>query len=391
MWRGLRDGHRAAHRAVTASVDLPVSVPAARRCLVLAVLLAGLGACGEAPLVSDCVPSVDPTCEPPLPEDEVVAGVNLTTLFALPSRTEVDAAFVSISATDGTSATLTPLTTGQDRQFTLALDRGGERVLTALVRVPGPAAEQTRLRTVVILTDGTDGASQADLLTDTGFAALPGRAVQVVVAYRGEALSVNGTTLPSTLDSDPYRADVADLRALLAALSQIPRVDPDRIGVLGVGRGGTVGLLTALQDERVRAVVTLGAPTDLFRTSFRAEARDRLLGVSPADPYPALDALAAPVLQLRDGEIARDQARLGLLALSPARLTAARPLPAVLALHAAGDRVVGDDQLVSLRDALSPSPGTPQITTLVDDATHETLLGVPVVQGQIAAFIDQVL
>ena len=297
--RGLRDGHRAADRAVTAAVDLLASMPATRRCLVLAVLFAGLGACGEAPLVSDCVPSVDPTCETPGPEDEVVAGVNLTALFGLPSRTEVDAAFVPIPGTDGTTATLTPLTTGEDRQFTLALDRAGERVLTALVRVPGAPAEQTRLRTLVVLTDGTDGASSADLLTDAGFGALPARVVQVLVAYRGEALSAGGTTVASTLASAPYLGDVADVRALLAALSQVPRVDPDRIGVLGVGRGGTVGLLTALQDDRVRSVVTLGAPTDLLRTSFRAEARTRLLGMSPPDPYPALNVLAAPVLGVR--------------------------------------------------------------------------------------------
>lgn len=353
----------------------------------LLILVGGLAACGEAPLVSECVPSVDPTCETPGPDDEVVAGVNLTALFRPPSATQAEA----VAPTDSTTTTLTRLADSPDWRLTVALDRAGERVLTALARVPGQPGDVTRLPTVVVLTDGTDGASADDVLAAGGFGSLPDRVVQVVVAYRGEPLALADSAIASTLAPAPYRADVADLRALLAVLPQVPRVDPGRIGVLGVGRGGTVGLLTALWDDRVRAVVTLGAPTDLFAPSFQDEARARLLGMSPLDPYPALDALVAPVIGLRDGALTRDQARLDLLSLSPARLAAARPLPAVLALHARGDRVVGEDQLVSLRTALAPSPGTPQITDIIDDATRETLLQVPGVQGQIRSFLDTAL
>ncbi|MGB3544102.1 hypothetical protein, partial [Rubrivirga sp.] len=55
-------------------------------------------ACSETP-VAVCVPEVDPTCEDrPGPGDEVVGGVNLTALFAAPTRAEVDSARTDVPA-----------------------------------------------------------------------------------------------------------------------------------------------------------------------------------------------------------------------------------------------------------------------------------------------------
>lgn len=376
----------------------PVLPPSMRRLVpllpllaVVLVLTAATG-CDETPLVSECVPGIDPSCETPMPGDEIVAGVNLTMLFASPTTEEVAAARQAPTATPAT-ATLTPLVAFETyRRFTLAFDHDGERLFTAFVRVPGGADQTTRLRTVVILTDGIDGAAEADLLTDASFGSLVTDAVQVVVAYRGEALGLFG---PPPIDSDvapdPYRADVADLGALLAALPMVPRADASRVGVLGVGRGGTVALLAALYGAPVESVVTLGAPTDLFAPSFRADSRASLQGRTPTEPYPAFETLAAPVLQLRDGVISRDETRRSLLEVSPARLAAGRTLPAVFALHAIGDSVVGDDQLASLGAVLTSTPDTPRLTLLVEDTSHAGLIGVPTVQSQIAAFLDQTL
>ncbi len=353
------------------------------------LLVAG---CSEPTVVSDCVPGVDPDCDTPLPDDEVVAGVNLTALFATPTSAEVAAARTTAPATDA-EATLTALPAGRDgaRRFRLALDREGRRIVTALVRVPTTLGSNTILPTVLVLTDGTDGAQATDALTDAAFGPLVDAFVQVVVAYRGEALEVDGDAARSDLAPDPYRADVADVRAVLAALARAPNVDRQRVGVVGVGRGGTVALLTALQDPAVGAVVTLGAPSDLFAPSFRAEARAQLLGQTPASPYPALDVLAAPVLAVRDGQLAPDAARLGLIALSPARLAAGRRLPAVLALHASGDVIVGDDQLASLRTVLRSESGTPRIAETIDNADHDGLIRMPAVQERIGAFLNGAL
>ena len=366
-------------------------VPSFLSLAALLLLAAGTG-CDSTPLISECVPGVDPTCETPTPGDEIVAGVNLTALFASPTTEEVAAARQAPAPTTAT-ATLTPLVAFDTyRRFTLAFDQEGERLFTAFVRVPGGADQTTRLRTVVVLTDGTDGAAEADLLTDPSFGSLVKDAVQIVVAYRGEALGLFGPPpVASDVAPDPYRADVADLGALLAALPMVPRADAGRVGVVGIGRGGTVALLATLYGAPVESVVTLGAPTDLFAASFRAEVRTELLGSPPTEPFPAFGTLVAPVLQLRDGAVSRDEARQSLLEVSPARLATGRPLPALFAVHAVGDRVVGDDQLASLGAVLTSTPDTPRPTLLVEDTSHDDLIGVPTVQSQIAAFFDQTL
>ncbi|PAP78348.1 hypothetical protein [Rubrivirga marina] len=351
------------------------------------MLLAG---CSESPPVTECVPAIDPDCETPDPgEDEVVAGVNLTDLFETPTAPESDAALaIGVSATDG-EPTVTELRAAADgsRQFLLAYDFEGERIVTALARVPQGVGATTRLPTVLVLTDGTDGASEADLLTAAGFGFLVDNAVQVVMAYRGEPLVVGGDAARSQFEPDPYRADVGDVRAILGVIDRVPRTDPSRLGLVGVGRGGTVALLAAVRGASVSAVVALGAPTDLFADSFRGEVRSRLLGTTPANPYPALDALAAPAFALRDGTLDLEGARLALTRLSPARLRPNDRLPAILALHAAGDPVVGEDQLTSLDAALTSSAARPRITEIVDDVTREGLMANGTVQGRIAAFL----
>ena len=371
---------------------LPVPLPV----LVALALGAGtlLAGCSEPPPVSACVPAIDPDCGPTGPgEDEIVAGVNLTDLFAAPSPAESDAALaVGVNATDGEAA-VTELTAAADgsRRFLLAYDFEGERVVTALARVPAGPGLTTRLPTVLVLTDGTDGATEADLLTNPAFGVLVTDAVQVVMAYRGEPLTVDGEAARSQFEPDPYRADVADVRAILGVLDRVPRTDPSRVGIVGVGRGGTVALLAAIRGADVEAVVTLGAPTDLYGTSFRGEVRSRLLGNTPANAYPALDALAAPAFGLRDGALDLAGARLELTRLSPARLRPNDRLPAVLALHAAGDPVVGEDQLSSLGAALLPRSGLPRIADVVEYVSREGLLTDGQVQSRIAAFLDDEL
>jgi len=389
IFAGEGPGHRRAGPSV------PVRPPSSamvfgRAPLPVLGLLALLAGCSETPPVSECVPALDPDCETPgTPDDEVVAGVNLTELFAPPTAAETEAALATgINATDG-EPTVTELTAAADgsRRFLLAFDFEGERVVTALARVPTGVGLTTRLPTVLVLTDGTDGATEADLLTAESFGFLVDNAVQIVMAYRGEPLVVDGDAARSQFEPDPYLADVGDVRAIAGVLDRVPRTDPSRLGIVGIGRGGTVALLAAIRGADAQAVVTLGAPTDLFADSFRDEARSRLLDNTPSDPYPALDALMAPVLSLRDGTVDVEGARLGLVRLSPARLRPTDRLPAVLAFHAGGDPVVGEDQLASLDAALTSTAERPRIVEIVDDVTRDGLLANGTVQSRIAAFL----
>ena len=52
--------------------------------------------------------------------------------------------------------------------------------------------------------------------------------------------------------------------SLSVALEQAPELDEERVAILGLSRGGGVGLLTAARDKRIKAVVEFFGPTDLF-------------------------------------------------------------------------------------------------------------------------------
>ncbi|MFT3915408.1 MAG: prolyl oligopeptidase family serine peptidase [Anaeromyxobacteraceae bacterium] len=63
-------------------------------------------------------------------------------------------------------------------------------------------------------------------------------------------------------------ADVRDVLALVPLLESLPEVDPSRIGMLGVDRGGMMTLAALAADgergpRRFKAAITVGAATDL--------------------------------------------------------------------------------------------------------------------------------
>ncbi len=53
--------------------------------------------------------------------------------------------------------------------------------------------------------------------------------------------------------------DLADMRAALNYLHRRPDADPKGVGLFGISKGGSVGLLAAAADRKVRCVVTDGA------------------------------------------------------------------------------------------------------------------------------------
>lgn len=120
--------------------------------------------------------------------------------------------------------------------------------------LPGGAAGATRLPGVVLCT-GIQGVKElampllAQALADAGFAAL-------TFDYRGFGGSEGPRWRPL-----PHE-QVRDARAALTYLCQHPRVDANRVGLLGMSLGGAHALVAAAEDERARCVVALEPVTD---------------------------------------------------------------------------------------------------------------------------------
>ena len=228
----------------------------------------------ECPGAADCVE----------PGPDVVAGVDITALFAAPTPAERDSVAARLARTGGTdapriaSATVTPLAANSDGTTFVRLaftDAAGRTVTSAVARIPPQTELPGSLPVLLILTDGAGDAGEADFLTGETAAGLDRSTIQVVVAARGATLtartagSSSQTPYPSGVPADPYRADVLDLLAVADNLALVPRADAGRVGAVGVGRGGAVALLAAERRgsgaaSRFRAVASLGAPTSLF-------------------------------------------------------------------------------------------------------------------------------
>jgi fermentation-respiration switch protein FrsA (DUF1100 family) len=161
--------------------------------------------------------------------------------------------------------------------------------LAADLHLPDDIGGAAPLRAVVLSTPGSSvkeqiGANYASRLAVRGIAALvfdPGHQGQ----SGGE---------PRDLE-DPYRRG-EDISYAIDALSVIPGIAPERIGVLGICAGGGYAVHTARTDHRIKAVGTV-VPGNMG-TSFRS--------FQPDGPATALEAMAdARIEETRAGEPTR--------------------------------------------------------------------------------------
>jgi fermentation-respiration switch protein FrsA (DUF1100 family) len=170
----------------------------------------------------------------------------------------------------------------------IAIPRGPIE-LAADLHLPDDIDDAAALRGVVLSTPGSSvkeqiGANYASRLAARGIAALV-----FDPAHQGQS---GGE--PRDLE-DPYRRG-EDISYAIDALSTIPGIDPERIGVLGICAGGGYAVHTARTDHRIKAVGTV-VPGNIG-TSFRS--------FQPDGPAAALDTMAdARIEETRTGELTR--------------------------------------------------------------------------------------
>ena len=330
-----------------------------RRLLFFALPLA-LAAC-DSPSTCD-----GPGCGGGPPQDDIVAGVNLTRLFATATPAELAAVRAEWSSRDATRAgrytvALVDTLTGEDGAPLHVYEgrdaASGAVLFHGVVRLPIRAPGDVRRRPLVlVLPDGDEGTGP-DLLE--ALPILPTEREEyayAVLAYRGEPLRAGGQTFGSSAPPRPYDLDTDDAHAFVDAVRvREPEVFPDRVAVIGFGRGGTVALLAVERAHPFDLAVSLGAPTSFFLSSVRFPSRQWLLGQGPIR-LPAFPTVAAQVLgPLRDSAITYDQARLDLLRRSPAPFVT--PPPFLILAHGVLDNVVPVEHGRAVRGILGTGEG----------------------------------
>ncbi|MGB5354625.1 MAG: hypothetical protein WBN32_13510, partial [Woeseia sp.] len=287
----------------------------------------------------------------PAPPDSIVAGVNLNRLFAAPTGNERIAVRSDWSARDlqlpaRYNFTREPDLTGPDGEelhvYAGREPGSGAVFFYGLVRLPirNPGDVRTRA-TLLVLPDGEAGTSDHALRVGS----LPfgteihEEFVYVTMAYRGETLRAGGETF--TPDTTPwaYDLEVDDALALIDhVVGAEILADAGRIGVLGVGRGGGVGLLAEFRTNDFDIVIDIAGPANFFASSFRSKT-EGVLTHGMTGSFPGLQSIADRVLfPLRDGDITMAEARLALLRRSPSHFVG--PPPFIFVAHGGQDFVV---------------------------------------------------
>ncbi len=363
------------------------------RSLALAALFLVAG-CGDTP-VADCGPGTSVECPS---SDEVVAGVNLTDLFATPTNAEVDAAHAHLASGEG----------GRTFSSVAEIDRGGRETVTVLrgdaggtegsffaaVRQPPRAPGDQRQRPLVLfLSDGEDVDLTGALRTFPLRQRLRDDAVIVLGVRRGGTLRVDGQTFESAASGvapfDPaLSADMLALVGYVRSRGEAFGADPERVALIGHGPGGTAALLAGARTGVDDYILSLAAPTSFFAASVRQAAREYLRG-GVANPFPGLvSVLDSTAGQVRDGRATMAEARLALLTRSPADLLPpaqrSRPLAFVFAAHGEIDSVVPIDQMQALTPLVREADG---LLLPLPDVTHETILQDAQVLSVGAAFV----
>ena len=266
----------------------------------------------------------------------------------------------------------------------------GEVAHYGLVRVP-PADVTARPSILLVLQEAGVSVSEFDLLTGARYEEVADQFIQVLVAYRGEALAALGQTYTSTAAPSVYDQDVDDTLGLLrATISRNPAAENDEVAIYGFGRGGTVGLLAALRSPvpstayTVRGVVDLAGFTDYQTTSFRAVVTNLLEGRPSSFPGSAF--LADEVFDpLREGTLPLSAARSALIRRSPNVFITT--FPPTFMRHGTDDNAVNQLQSDRLFQSLLENPLGEVSYETVEGVGHDDLPTLSSVQNAVRSFL----
>ena len=316
--------------------------------------------------------------------DAASGGLDLNALFAPPTADEItqvkeewDTRTPEVSGVSPELDSEVPAGLGSVRVRILSHTVGGHKHYGAVV-TPVGAADPGSLPVILYAHGGDDGVNIDQIVLVNTLLQFQGlSAAFVVPSYRSEPLQLGDEVFLSEGPPSPWDRDVDDTISLLSvALEQAPELDEERVAILGLSRGGGVGLLTAARDKRIKAVVEFFGPTDLFDEYAREIFEEALEG--KLRDLPGLDYL---------NEILLLPWKLGVLSDAEARLELVRRsgvyfvdrLPPVQLHHGTEDAVVAVSQAYRLIAAMKAAGKTDFEEYIYDGGTHDytTLLGAP--------------
>jgi len=327
---------------------------------------------------------------------DVVAGVDLDVLFAAPTSTER-------AQVDEDWASRSPVAEGVAEEGERVAELGGVpvriRIVSHLVDghrhygliVEPQEAPFDPVPVLMYAHGGEGGVSLEELLLVASALQLSGDDfVLAAPAFRSETLRVGAESWLSEGPASPWDRDVDDALALLeVVLATVPFADPNRLGVVGLSRGGAVALLMGIREPRIRGVVSFFAPTDFFGPFVRGVFRETLLGRPPS--LPGVGFLAQEIIEpLREGTMAESEVRLELLRRSSARF--AERLPAVQIHHGTADGIVPVEEaehLIAAMDLLGRGP--PDFQAFLYPGAGHSPIQMPESAGRTRAFLAAVL
>lgn len=296
-------------------------------------------------------------------DERIVAGVDFDLLFAPPTAQE-KAAILSewagrdVRTQDAVIVAVDTVSSG-GRVFDAAIVSytvaGAKQYGAFLI----PHGTFSSLPAVVYAHGGDAGVKVEDAATLAAALSPTGRDyVWIVPAFRDEPLKFRDKTYQSEGPASPWDYDVDDALTLLSNTNRIisytALIDTSRVGVVGISRGGDVGLLMAIRDARIKQVLDLFGPTDFFGPYVQDIVEDALR--EGRRDLPGFDVLNTRFVEpLKAGTITTAQMRLELLRRSPVYFT--DRLPAVQVQHGTEDDVVDISQSRRLADVMQGRAG----------------------------------
>jgi dienelactone hydrolase len=314
-------------------------------------------------------------------KDDYLRGIDTAALFAPPTAAELAAV-----QADWAARPLAP--NGYRLEQTVPLAAGAELRLVsfltgayrtqAAILVPagsGPLPVQLQLNGFDINNDVYNVAVQA------GGSGAPAGAPFIIgfPAFRGQSLrvTVDGRVYATPRSEGPagdaFDGATDDAQALLnVILSTVAPADVSRLALRGGSRGGTVALLLAERDARIRRTIDVVGPTDLLGQTARHQ----------NDPTYQLQFLQ----ELKAGRETLAQARQRLIASSP--LYFADRLPLTQLHLGADDHIVPPAQGELLRDRLQALGRATQLEYYrYEGRDHQGVNTHPDFAGRIEAFL----